>query len=92
MLRLELGRAAAGFPVVIANPRQVRDFAKATGQLAKTDQIDAAVLALFAARVQPSVRPLPDAAAQTLDALLTRRRQLLEMLTAEKNRCRRQIV
>ena len=78
--------AAAGLPVVVANPRQVRDFAKATGQLAKTDTIDAAILALFAARVQPAVRPLPEADVQMLDALLTRRRQLLEMLTAEKNR------
>lgn len=78
--------AAAGLPVVVVNPRQVRDFAKATGQLAKTDQIDAAVLALFAERVQPAVRPLPDAAAQELDALLARRRQLLEMLQAERNR------
>ncbi len=78
--------AAAGFPVVVANPRQVRDFARATGQLAKTDRLDAATLALFAERVRPTPRPLPDAAAQLLDALLTRRRQLLEMLTAEKNR------
>ena len=79
--------AAAGLPVVVANPRQVRDFARATGQLAKTDAIDAQVLAQFAARVQPAVRPLPDAATRTLDALLTRRRQLLQMLTAERNRC-----
>ena len=78
--------AAAGLPVVVANPRQVRDFAKATGQLAKTDRVDAGVLALFAERVRPEVRPLPDEAAQELDALLGRRRQLLEMLTAEKNR------
>jgi transposase len=78
--------AGAGLPVVVANPRQVRDFARATGQLAKTDAIDAAVLALFAERVRPTPRPLPDAAAQALDALLTRRRQLLEMLVAEKNR------
>lgn len=78
--------AAAGFPVVVANPRQVRDFARATGQLAKTDQLDAGILALFAERVRPTPRPLPDAAAQLLDAVLTRRRQLLEMLVAEKNR------
>jgi transposase len=78
--------AAAGLPVVVANPRQIRDFARATGHLAKTDTIDAAILALFAARVQPAVRPLPAADARTLDALLTRRRQLLEMLTAETNR------
>lgn len=78
--------AAAGVPVVVANPRQVRDFAKATGQLAKTDRIDAAILALFAERVRPMPRPLADEAAQLLDALLTRRRQLLAMLVAEKNR------
>jgi transposase len=78
--------ATAGLPVVVANPRQVRDFARATGQLAKTDAIDAQVLALFAERVRPAPRPLPDAAAQALDALLTRRRQLVEMLTAERNR------
>jgi transposase len=78
--------AAAGFPVVVANPRQVRDFARATGQLAKTDRLDAGILALFGERVRPTPRPLPDAAAQLLDAVLTRRRQLLEMLTAEKNR------
>jgi transposase len=78
--------ATAGLPVVVANPRQVRDFAKATGQLAKTDRLDAAVLALFAERVRPTPRPLPDEAAQALAALLTRRRQLVEMLTAERNR------
>jgi transposase len=78
--------AMAGLPVVVANPRQVRDFARATGQLAKTDAIDAQVLALFAERVRPAPRPLPDEAAQALDALLTRRRQLIGMLTAERNR------
>lgn len=77
---------AALLPVVVANPRQVRDFARATGQLAKTDRIDADILALFADRVRPAVRALPDAAAQELDALLARRRQLLEMLQAERNR------
>ena len=78
--------AAAGLPVVVANPRQVRDFGKATGQLAKTDRIDAALLALFGERLRPEPRPLKDAAAEALDALLARRRQLLEMLTAERNR------
>ena len=78
--------AAAQCPVVVANPRQVRDFAKSTGQLAKTDAIDADILAFFAERIQPTPRPLPNAAAQALDALLTRRRQLVQMLTAEKNR------
>jgi transposase len=78
--------AAAGLPVAVVNPRQVRDFAKATGQLAKTDRLDADVLALFAERVRPEVRPLADAALHELDALHARRRQLLEMLQAERNR------
>ena len=78
--------AAAGLPVVVANPRQVRDFAKATGQLAKTDGLDAHLLALFAERVRPTPRPLPDAALQQLEALMTRRRQLVDMVTAERNR------
>lgn len=78
--------AKHGLPVVVVNPRQVRDFAKSIGRLAKTDAIDAGVLALFGQRIRPMVRPLPDEAAQLLDALLTRRRQLLEMLVAEKNR------
>jgi transposase len=78
--------AMAGLPAVVANPRQVRDFAKATGQLAKTDDVDADLLALFADRVRPTPRPLPDAVVQQLDALMTRRRQLLDMLTAERNR------
>lgn len=78
--------AAAGLPVVVVNPRQVRDFAKATGQLAKTDRLDARVLALFGERLRPALRPLPDAAARELAALLARRRQLLEMRQAERNR------
>lgn len=78
--------AAAEQPIVVLNPRQVRDFARATGQLAKTDRIDAGILALFAERVRPPVRPVATATAQLLDALLTRRRQILEMLTAESNR------
>jgi transposase len=77
---------AAGLAVAVVNPRQVRDFAKATGQLAKSDTLDARVLALFAARVQPTPRPLPDAVAQDVAALLARRRQLLEMRTAEQHR------
>ena len=77
---------SAGLPVVAVNPRQVRDFAKAVGKLAKTDAIDAQVLAHFADAVRPSVRPPPDAATQALGALITRRRQLVEMLTAEENR------
>jgi transposase len=78
--------AAAGLPVVVVNPRQVRDFAKATGQLAKTDRIDAGILALFGERVQPALRLPPDPATQELEAHLTRRRQLLEMRQAERNR------
>ena len=85
-LALVAALAAAGLPVVVANPRQVHDFARATGQLAKTDRIDAGVLALFAERVRPDVRPIADEALHALDALLTRRRQLLEMLQAERNR------
>jgi transposase len=78
--------AAAGLPLVVANPRQIRAFARAVGQLAKTDRLDAAMLARFGAQVRPTPRALPDAQAEALDALLTRRRQLIEMLTAEKNR------
>lgn len=78
--------AAVQIPVVVVNPRQVRDFAKSTGQLAKTDALDAQVLALFAARVRPPVRPLANAGTQALNALVARRRQLIEMLVAEKNR------
>lgn len=77
---------AAGLPVVVINPRQVRDFARALGRLAKTDRIDAQVLAEFADRVRPTPRPLPDATTRELGALVARRRQLQEMLTAEKNR------
>jgi transposase len=78
--------AAAGLPVAVVNPRQVRDFARSTGRLAKTDALDAAVLAHFADAVRPPARPLPDADAAALAALLARRRQLIEMRTAEVNR------
>lgn len=78
--------AAAGLPVAVVNPRQVRDFAKATGKLAKTDALDAAVLAHFGEAVGPAIRPVPDAQARALAELLTRRQQLVEMLTAEQNR------
>jgi len=77
---------AAGLPVVVVNPRQVRDFAKASGQLAKTDKLDAMVLAHFAAAIQPELRHVKNAAELELDALVTRRRQLVEMLAAEKTR------
>jgi transposase len=76
----------ARLPVAVVNPRHVRDFAKATGQLAKTDALDARVLARFAQAVRPALRLLPDAPTQTLASLIARRRQLLEMLIAEKNR------
>jgi transposase len=78
--------ASAGLPVVVANPRQVRNFARATGQLAKNDRLDARILALFAERVRPEVRALPDDASRLLDALLTRRRQISGMIVAERNR------
>ncbi len=85
-LPLTSALALAGLPVVVVNPRQVRDFAKATGQLAKTDAIDAQVLARFAEVIRPAPRALPDAQTQALAALVTRRQQLIEMLTAETNR------
>lgn len=78
--------AAAGLPVAVVNPRQVRDFAKATGKLAKTDAIDAGVLAHFAQAVRPQPRPLSDQETRQLQQLLARRRQVVEMLTAERNR------
>ncbi|MCH7594677.1 MAG: IS110 family transposase [Chloroflexi bacterium] len=78
--------SSMGLPVVVVNPRQVRDFARAIGRLAKTDTIDAAVIAHFAAAVKPELRPLRDADERGFDELLTRRRQIVEMLTAEKNR------
>jgi transposase len=78
--------AAGGLPVAIVNPRQVRAFAQATGELAKTDGIDSGVLARFGAQLQPPARPIPDAATQALGALVARRRQLLEMLGAEQRR------
>lgn len=78
--------AAAGLSLAVVNPRQVRDFAKATGKLAKTDKLDAQTLAHFAEAVRPAPRPLPDEQAQELAATLERRHQLIVMLTAEKNR------
>src|ERR1700726_5027402 len=78
--------AAAGIAVAIVNPRQVRDFARATGRLAKTDRLDAEGVAGFGEAVRPEARPLANEQAQALEALVTRRRQLVEMLTAEKNR------
>lgn len=78
--------AAAALPVVVVNPRQTRNFGRATGQLAKTDKIDAMMLARFGEAMRPVVRPLPDAQTQALSALLARRRQLIDMRTAEENR------
>jgi len=79
---------AAGLPIVVVNPRQIRDFARAIGRLAKTDRIDAEVIALFAERVQPELRALPDEQARLLGELVGRRRQVIEMLVAEGNRAR----
>ena len=77
---------AAEVPVQVVNPRQARDFAKATGQLAKTDRLDALVLARFGAAIRPEPRPIPDAALREVRALVARRRQLLAMVIGEKNR------
>ena len=78
--------AQAGLPVAVVNPRQVRDFARAQGRLAKSDRIDCGVLADFGRAMRPEVRALPDEQAQQLQAVLVRRRQVVEMLVAEKNR------
>lgn len=80
--------ALASVPVAVVNPRQVRDFAKALGRLAKTDKIDAVVLSHFAEAVRPEPRPLADEDARELHALVLRRRQILDMITAESNRAR----
>ena len=85
-LPLVAALAAASLPVAVVNPRQVRDFAKSTGQLAKTDRLDAHVLAHFGEAVRPAIRPLRDADTQALGAMLARRRQVSGILVAEKNR------
>ena len=85
-LPLVAALAAVAVPVVVVNPRQVRDFARATGKLAKTDTLDAAVLAHFAQVVRPPVRPLRDAETQALNALAARRQQVISMIVSEKNR------
>src|SRR5271157_4006713 len=91
--RLEMSAAgamaAATLPVVIVNPRWVKSFARAAGIVAKTDKIDARVIARYAQKMRPEVRPLKDEQTQELQALLSRRRQVVEMLTAEKNRLTR---
>lgn len=82
------GLAAAGLPLAVVNPRQIRDFARAVGRLAKTDPLDAAVIAHFAEAVRPEPRPLPNEAARALGELVARRRQIVEMMVAERNRRR----
>jgi transposase len=84
--RLVAALVAARLPVIVINPRQARDFAKATGRLAKTDRIDAQVLAHYGEAIRPSFRPLPAADTQQLRALVDRRRQLVDMMTAEQSR------
>jgi transposase len=78
--------ATAGYPLAVVNPRQVRDFAKATGLRAKTDALDAGILAFFAEAIRPQVRPLPPPELQELRELLDRRAQLIQMRSAEQNR------
>src|SRR5260370_4121760 len=78
--------ANAGLPLAVVNPRQIRDFARATGRLAKTDALDAQIIALFAERIRPEPRPLADADSQSLAELIARRRQVVEMLAMETNR------
>ena len=85
-LPLTAALTVAGLPMVVVNPRQVRNFARAMGRLSKTDTIDARVMAYFAATVQPKPRPMPDAQTQELSAILARRRQVIEMIVAERNR------
>jgi transposase len=80
--------ASAGLPVTVVNPRQIRQYARALGQLAKTDRLDARVIALFAEAVRPAARPVPDEQARALGELMARRRQLVDMLGAEQNRRR----
>lgn len=82
-VRVATELASKGFPVAVINPRQARDFAKATGQLAKTDQVDAAVLAAFAQVIRPQVRPLKDADTRALDDWVSRRRQLIDIRVQE---------
>ena len=80
---------AAQLPLAVVNPRQIRDFARATGKLAKTDRLDAAAIAHFAEAIRPPVRPIADTEAQALGELVARRRQVIEMIVAEGNRRRR---
>lgn len=80
--------ASAGLPLAVVNPRQIRDFARSTGKLAKTDALDAAAIAHFAEAIHPEPRPLAEAKAQELGELVARRRQVIEMMVAERNRAR----
>lgn len=82
-VRIATELASLGLPVAVINPRQARDFAKATGQLVKTDQVDAAVLAAFAKAIRPQVRPLKDADTRALDDMVSRRRQLIDIRVQE---------
>lgn len=82
-VRIATELASVGLPVAVINPRQTRDFAKATGQLAKTDKVDAAVLAAFAKKIRPQVRPLKDADTRALNDMVSRRRQLINMRVQE---------
>jgi transposase len=79
---------AAGLPLAVVNPRRIREFAKAVGKLARTDRLDAAVIAHFAEAVRPPPRAVADAEAQALGELVARRRQVIEMMVAERNRAR----
>ena len=88
-LPLVAALATASLPVVVINPRQVRDFAKSTGQLAKTDRLDAHILAHFGEAVRPPMRALPDSDTYALGSVLARRRQVMDILVAEKNRLSR---
>jgi transposase len=78
--------AAVGLPLAVVNPRQIREFARATGRLAKTDKLDAEINALFAERIQPEPRPVPDDQTRALAELIARRRQVVDMMTMERNR------
>jgi len=80
--------AAANLPLAVVNPRQIRDFARATGRLAKTDRLDAQIIARFAEAIRPEPRSVPDAEARALGELIARRRQIVEMIGAESNRRR----
>ena len=80
---------AAGLPLAVVNPRQIRDFARSTGKLAKTDTLDAQAIAHFAEAIRPEPRPVPGAQARALAELVARRRQIVEMMTAERNRRKR---